>query len=139
MGILLDTSVIYARYNEEDKNHGRAKEIYRKFMKGEFGNVYLIDYIFDELVSLIQYRTNRNDLATDIGNLVLEDTKSYLRHIQVNTSIFERAWELFQDQESKKFLSFTDCVLIASSQVLSIEYVTTFDNLFKSFVAVIDS
>ena len=78
----------------------------------------LLDYVFDELVTLIQVRIKRNDIATEIGNLVFDQLKDLMTLIQVSGDIFQSGLALFCNQSRSKYLSFTDCVIIRIAKIL---------------------
>ncbi len=137
MVILLDTGYLFSLYNEEDKNHTDVKNSYSKLLNGDFGIPIIMDYVFDELVTLIQFRTKRNDIATEVGNLILSDCKNFIQFIRVDKSIFSEAWRLFQNQSVRKFLSFTDCILIKYAKINRINMIATLDKEFKSWVETI--
>ena len=90
-------------------------------------------------MSLIQYRTKRNDLATQVGEAILKHNVYFLT--QITPGAFSEAWELFANQKERKPLSFTDAILIAMSRELGIKTVSSFDNLLKSFkdIMIIDA
>ncbi len=138
LGIIIDTGVFFSFYSKNDKNHERSRIIFNRILKGEFGQPLLLDYVFDELMSLIQFRTKRNDLATQIGNAILKHNVYYLTQITPNA--FIKAWDLFSNQKERKPLSFTDAVLIAMARELGIQRISSFDNLLKSFndITIID-
>ncbi len=137
MAILFDTGYLLAFYNTKDVNHSKVAESYKALVEGEYGIPILLDYVFDELVTLIQVRTKRNDLATEIGRLILEDTKEFVQFVKVGQRDFEGGWRLFQEQTGSKFLSFTDCVLIAYAGSNNISKVAGLDNQFRSFLQLI--
>lgn len=132
MAILIDTGVYFAKYNEEDLNHERVLSIFANIVSGKYGQPFLIDYVFDEFVTLVQTRTKRNDIATELGNKLLN--AKYHDQIRVNYDIFRDAWQLFQNQTGKKgkYLSFTDCTLISAAKTLSITYIATLEGNFRS-------
>ena len=132
MAILIDTGVYFAKYNEDDKNHGLAQEIFTDIVSGKYGQPYLLDYVFDEFVTLAQTRTKRNDVATQLGNKLLD--AKYHELIRVNHDIFRDAWHLFQNQTGRrgKYLSFTDCCLISAAKILSMSYIATLEGNFMS-------
>ena len=72
MGVIIDTGVLFAFYNNKDENHERAKNIISSILDGIYGPPIILDYVFDELMSLIQYRTKRNDLASQVGNEIIK-------------------------------------------------------------------
>ena len=137
MAILLDTGFLYAFYNKEDINHEIVKSSYDTLLDGQFGIPFLLDYVFDELVTLIQLRTKRNDIATEIGKIILGDCQKYIQFARVSKTNFDQAWELFRYQSRNKYLSFTDCVLIKFAEVRKIKFVATLDSGFRSWVETI--
>lgn len=131
MGIIIDTGVLYAFYNNKDDNYEIAKNIISDILDGKYGQPIILDYVFDELMSLIQYRTKRNDLATKVGNEILKHNAYHFTHII--PSAIAIAWELFANQSGKKFMSFTDTILIAMARELQLLTIASFDNRMKSF------
>lgn len=67
MAILLDTSFLYSFYDEQDSYHDGVRKSYAKMLDGEYGVPILLDYVFDEFVTLVQIRTGRNDIAIENG------------------------------------------------------------------------
>lgn len=134
MAILLDTSFLFSFFDEESIHHGQIRKVYGQILDGEFGAPVLLDYVFDEFVSLVQFRTGRNDLATELGRLLLEDCKRYMVFAWVNSTVFLNAWDLFQNQSGSKFLSFTDCILIEFAKSNQIGTIATLDWHFRSWV-----
>ena len=47
MSLLLDTSALVAARNAEDKNHNQALEVMMPALQGEYGKLFVTDYIFD--------------------------------------------------------------------------------------------
>ena len=56
--IIIDTNVFYSFYNSSDRDHEIARDIYSKILDGHYGKPILLDYVFDELITLIQTRRN---------------------------------------------------------------------------------
>lgn len=137
--IIIDTSVFYSFYNSSDRDHEIARDIYSKILDGLYGKPILLDYVFDELTTLIQTRRN-NKLASQIGSIIMNDTEDVLELMQLSFPIFQSAWALFKNQMGRKFLSFTDCAIIESARILKIKYIASFESLFKLFsdIEVID-
>ncbi len=133
----MDTGYLYALFNLEDKHHESVKHSYTNMLEGSYGIPILLDYVFDEFVTLVQARTNRNDLATELGNTLLEDSKHFLQFARVSKSNFDNSWELFQNQQGKKFLSFTDCILINFAKIHKVKRIASLDGQFKSWVETI--
>jgi len=118
--------------------HQPAQAIYERILDGQYDTPFLLDYVFDELVTLVQVRTKRNDLATLIGDLVLDQLGDLFVLVQVSSTVFRSAWSLFSNQTSDKLLSFTDCAILAVSKEYEIDHVASVDTQMKSFHSVID-
>ncbi len=154
MTILFDTDFLYARYNNRDEKHDEANLVFEKIMLGEYGPPVLLDYIFDELMTLIQVRSSGN-IARKVGQeLISLIDAELITLLQVNSSDFFKAWDLFSNQtdesknlqniekwqsakKSRKLLSFTDCVIIEVAKSLQIPVIAGFDQRFKSWIELI--
>ncbi len=138
MGVLLDTSFLYVFYNKNDPKHTTIKKVYSQMLDGEFGQIILLDYVFDELITLISARTRNTKIAAQIGENILHDSKDYLALSFCGERDFRNAWLLFRRQDKKtKFLSFTDCVIISVANSLRNSWVATLDQHFSNWVKVI--
>lgn len=134
MTILIDTGVFYAFFNKDADRHKQAFELFTSISDGKFGKPILLDYVFDELITLFQHKvdnTSASEIGGDILQLVEQD---FFTFMQVSVDIFRNSWDLFKDQgENNRPLSFTDCCLIATTKVFNIAYLASFDKQFKSF------
>jgi predicted nucleic acid-binding protein len=133
MNLLLDTSALVAARNAKDRNHNKAFEIMTPALQGDYGKLFVSDYIFDEAVTLAYVRTGSKKLAYDIGKFAKAKPINF-RFIEPID--FDKAWELFVQYEDKH-LSFTDCTNIALMGRLGIETIFTFDAEFNGLVDVI--
>jgi predicted nucleic acid-binding protein len=125
MSAFIDTNVFVAYFNKRDFHHDRAFRLMQKLGGGEYGEIYISDYIFSETVTVIALRTNLEN-AIDVGNLLLETDITMLR---VDDEVFDEAWKIFQTAE----MSFTDCTIASVVKLLGIEKLATFDEGFKKF------
>ncbi len=123
MSLLLDTSALVAARNVKDRNHNKALEVMTPALQGEYGKLFVSDYIFDEAITLAYVRTGSKKFAYDIGKFAKAKPINF-RFIEPID--FDKAWELFQQYEDKH-LSFTDCTNIALMERLGIETIFTFD------------
>ncbi|MEM2874667.1 MAG: type II toxin-antitoxin system VapC family toxin [Candidatus Hadarchaeales archaeon] len=130
MAIFLDTCVLIAARNADDKNHARAKEIMRSVLKGEHGEIYTSDYVIDEAITLMLRRTRSLRLAIDMGDHVLSSPR--IRKLWVTEDVFGRAWKLFKSQ--KRPMSFTDCTSLALMEKNGIGKIASFDSDFDGLV-----
>ncbi len=133
MSLLLDTSALVAARNAEDRNHKKAFEIFVPALHGDYGKLFVSDYIFDEAVTLAYVRTGSKKLAYDIGKFAKAKPIN-IRFIEPVD--FDKAWELYLQYEDKN-LSFTDCTNIALMERLKIEALFSFDTEFKGLVNLI--
>jgi len=133
MSLLIDTSAIVSARNADDKNHNKALDIMIRALKGEFGKLYISDYIFDEAVTIAYIRTGNKDFANDIG--IFARTKPIIFRF-IEPIDFERAWELYLQFQDKNF-SFTDCTNIALMKRHGIDTLFTYDSEFNGIVSII--
>src|SRR3989344_4009054 len=124
--IFLDTSFLVAVEVEGDQNHRRAVDIKEAIKKGEFGEVVISDYIFDETVTVTFVRTRDLQKTVFAG----ENLRNSAKMIQVDNFIFEEAWGLFRRQKNTK-LSFTDCTNVSIIKKYGIKNIETFDKDFR--------
>ena len=132
MSILVDTCAVIAVRNADDINHKKAMEIMVPVLRGQFGKVFVSDYIFDEAVTLAYIRTKNKKFVHDIAKFIRSKPIN-LRFIE--PSDFENAWELYRKFDDKHF-SFTDCTNIAIMERLRIDTLFTFDSEFNGIVNV---
>jgi uncharacterized protein len=133
MSLLIDTSALIAARNANDKNHARALVVMTRALKGEYGKLYVSDYIFDEAVTIAYLRTGNKNFANDIGRF--SRAKPIIFRF-LEPIDFERAWDLYLQFKDKNF-SFTDCTNIAMMNRHSIDTLFTYDSEFNGIVSVI--
>ncbi|MDP3103332.1 MAG: PIN domain-containing protein [Candidatus Methanoperedens sp.] len=133
MSLLIDTSALVAARNADDKNHNKALDIMTRALKGEFGKLYISDYIFDEAVTIAYIRTGNKNFANDIG--IFARTKPIIFRF-IEPIDFERAWEIYLQFQDKNF-SFTDCTNIALMERNGIDTIFTYDSEFNGIVSII--
>ncbi len=122
--ILLDASFLYAYYNEQDVHHRRAIEL-SKELKQTPNEIIILDYIFDEVMSVSLNRLKNINKVKIIGNDIL----SSLGISYINEETFQKAWNIFSNQLNTHF-SFTDCILIAFMNIYNINSLVSFDKEF---------
>lgn len=133
MSLLLDTAALVAARNVKDRNHNKALDIMTPALRGEYGKLFVSDYIFGEAVTLAYIRTGSKKFAYDIGKFAKAKPIN-MRFIEPVD--FDKAWELYLLYEDKH-LSFTDCTNIALMKKLGIETIFTFDAEFNGLVTVV--
>ena len=135
MSLLVDTGVFYAHHDEDAEHHGDARSALTMVLKGEFGQPYITNYIYDETVTLTRYRTGSADEAKTVSDRLLET--DLFRMLRVREKIFNEAVVLFEEYADQS-LSFTDATTVATADVHSIDYVLSFDDDFDGVVECLD-
>ena len=122
--ILLDANFLYAYYNKQDVHHKRAIEL-SKELKQTPDELIILDYIFDEVISVSLNRLKNINKVKIIG----KDILSSLGISYINEETFQKAWNIFSNQSNTKF-SFTDCIIIAFMNIYNIKNLASFDKEF---------
>jgi predicted nucleic acid-binding protein len=101
-----------------------------KIVNKAYGDVYITDYIFDEVATLLLSRLGSLEETSKICDVILESTELY----QITGEDFYASWRTFTNQKPKnsKFLSFTDCTIIAAITSTGIVNLATFDSGFDA-------
>lgn len=124
MTILLDASFIIAFDNEKDVHHKKAREIWKKIENLSFGQYFISDYIFDEIIGVSLRKTNKEGTVKLGQNIIAS-----MPIINIDDSVFEQAWKLFE--ENNNGLSFTDCTNVILLDFIDTKKIATFDKAFK--------
>ena len=125
MSAFIDSNIFIAFANKRDRDHARSMELMDRLRRGEFGQPYSSDYVFDEAVTTALIRTGRLDAAVKMGKILLgskeESIPSLVRLIRVDERIFAEAWATFK---AGKFegLSFTDHTILAQLKEFKIDF-----------------
>jgi predicted nucleic acid-binding protein len=61
MSLLIDTSALVSARNADDKNHNKVLDIMIRALKGDFGKLYISDYIFNETVTIAYSAISRQE------------------------------------------------------------------------------
>ncbi len=123
--IFLDSSFMVAFYNTRDENHVKAKILMPDIVNYKYGPLYISDYVFDEVVTVIFIRLRDLRKAVRIG----EYLRKSVNLVEVMSSDFEDAWRIFKKQKKTDF-SFTDCTSISIMRRMNIRNLATFDRDF---------
>jgi predicted nucleic acid-binding protein len=70
MSIFADTGAFLAYRNKKDKYHETALKLFKDALKGEYGQIYTSDYIYDESLTLALMRTKNPTIAMDIAQVI---------------------------------------------------------------------
>ncbi|MCZ7393186.1 MAG: PIN domain-containing protein [Candidatus Methanoperedens sp.] len=124
--IFLDSSAIIAYKNADDVNHKKAVEIFQKLNEGKYGIGIISEFIFSEVTTVLALRKSI-DAAKEVGNVLLNAKEI---EIMKASDVFERAWEIFINQENTA-LSFVDASNLACMEQKRIKKIATFDKDFQ--------
>lgn len=120
--IFLDTSFLVALEFEGDKNHGLAKEMSLGIFGHVYGDVFISDYVFDEILTLVLRKSKKLGIAIKVCEAMLNS----FNLLMVTERTFHDALNRFRDQKGTK-LSFTDCTSLALMDANRIKSMATFD------------
>ena len=125
----VDTSFFIARFNRSDRNHRLASKFLQSQQEpgAEVLRLAFSDYVFDETVTTLLFRSRRHDIAAAAGKAILE-SKAFDR-VAVEAPVFEAAWSLFLERADKSW-SFTDCTSFVLMENLGLRKALAFDRNF---------
>jgi predicted nucleic acid-binding protein len=124
--ILLDSSFIIAYLNEADVNHAKALRMAKDIDDGKYGPKIITDYIFDEVITVMLYKTKKLKQVAEAGEMLLRANRLFT----IDGDAFDLTWATFKEQK-RTMLSFTDCASIAVCRANGISNVATFDEGFR--------
>ncbi len=123
MSILIDTGVFFAFYNRRDAHHLDSICLVTHILEGRWGRPFTTVLVVSETVTLLRLRIGLEaaeaflDALRESGiSLVFVDEELYRATIEV----LRKYWD--------KPLSFTDANIIATMNVLGIEYLASYDD-----------
>lgn len=121
--IFLDTSIVYALADEEDPNHPRAKELFRRALEaGE--EILLHNYILVESAALLQSR-----LGLDQALRFLRESSAF--HIHWVTAHDHRQGADLLNERGRRGLSLVDCISFVIMRRYGANEVLAFDPDFE--------
>ena len=126
----VDTSFLIARFNREDRDHrafGNVEALAQDSGTEAF-RLILSDYVFDETITTLRFKSGRHDVAAAAGRTIL-DSAAFER-VSVEPPVFDAAWSLFLERTDKPW-SFTDCTSFVLMENLGIRKALTFDANFR--------
>lgn len=124
--ILLDSSFIIALYNTRDQHHENAQELIKSIMDKDFGDIFISDYIFDEVATCLLKNIGHHE-SVKICDVILNSSNL----VFINETLFKRSFEIFKKQKNTR-LSFTDCTNIIIMEERGMRNIAAFDGDFRS-------
>lgn len=130
MQYFADTTFFVALFAQRDSHHDRAVETIRRVADeaGPSPPMVFTDYVFDELLTTLRFRTRSHKIAADAGRKVL--ASPLLKMVTIDPQTFEGAWRLFLKRADKDW-SFTDCTSFNVMEELGLHEALSFDPNFK--------
>jgi predicted nucleic acid-binding protein len=124
--IVLDTSLLVAWMNEGDVHHAAAAAFMERFLQGEWEEGLLLEYVFLELVTVLQMRVD-HPTAVAAGDALLRARE--LLFVPAS-DVFLPALETFRSQGDRG-LSFADAAILTVARRSAGGRVATFDGAFR--------
>lgn len=131
-GLFVDSSVLYAYYYPRDRRHEAAREFFEAERTGAlpYRPLFTNDYVLDEVVTRLR-RSTTHDIASEALVSIYDGSAFEFR--EVTGDVLETAVEQFRSYDDHGELSFTDQVIAAHAELLSVDHVLTFDADFETF------
>jgi predicted nucleic acid-binding protein len=109
MSVFVDTGVFYADHDRGASRHEVADEAVDAIYRGELGQPFTSDYVYDETVTLTLKRSGRFEVARSIGERIRGETDfvDTFSLLHVTPSLFEAAVGIFERYDDQN-LSFDD-------------------------------
>jgi hypothetical protein len=138
MSVFIDTGIFIAYVNRKDEHHDRASALLEDIMKNKYGPVFTSDFVFNEAVTFVLYKTGDIEKAKDVRNLILGNSERgiprFINLLYVDGDVLQGAWKSFLKYADKR-MSFTDCSSIELMGNKGIEHIASFDGGFDGIVS----
>ncbi len=136
--ILFDSGPLLAYVNDKDPHHKASVDLMTVSLKGVYGKLLVTNYIVDEVLTLALVRTRSCKYGEEILKVIRSEKgeKKIFYEVIIQNEMITKTEELFRKYCSKG-LSFTDCSLLAVSEILNVEYLATFSAEFKGLATIL--
>lgn len=124
--IVFDTSFLVAFHNERDVHHGEATRVMSRFLTGEWGGGFLLEYVFLEAVTVLRIRLDLPS-AVEVGEILLRARE--LDFVPCS-ELFMESFQTMRLERSAP-LSFVDAAVVALARRHPPGFVSTFDTDFR--------
>ncbi|MCC6587199.1 MAG: type II toxin-antitoxin system VapC family toxin [Bryobacterales bacterium] len=121
--IVLDSSFLIGFHNERDAHHTAAKALMERFLRGEWGNGLLLEYVFLEVMTVLLVRRDLS-VASSVGQLLLAAEE--LEFVPCS-DLFAETLKTFSGQGSTRW-SFADAAIAHVARHRADGLVLTFDD-----------
>ncbi|MFW9906595.1 MAG: type II toxin-antitoxin system VapC family toxin [Candidatus Thorarchaeota archaeon] len=135
--IFLDSGFVFAYVNSDDPHHADVLPLMVRILKGEFGKIFISDFIITEVLTLSRVRTKSCECAKSIDELLKrkKKKKDIFFKLYIDQTILKETTEKFHKYCDSGF-THTDCSILVLMQMYSIGFLATFDSHFKELVSV---
>jgi predicted nucleic acid-binding protein len=135
MSVFVDTGVFYAHHDVNASRHETGVAALNHVLReAEYGRVLTSEYVYDEVVTLVQKRTGSVADGIAIGRRLRgEGYPDAIELLYSSPTLFDtavEAYETYVDQD----LSFTDAMTVVMSEHHDIDAVLSFDDDFDGVV-----
>jgi len=124
MASFIDSGVWIAAFNSKDQYHKAGSKIIEALTEDTIKDVYISDYIFNEVVTYIRKKIGSKE-SIETANSLLNPYN--LRITYVDQTIFNASYHIFQQYDQ---LSFTDSTIVVLMKNLKIKTLFSFDSGF---------
>jgi len=139
MSVFVDTGVFYADHDRGAPRHDVADAAMDALYRGEVGQPFTSDYVYDETVTLTLKRSGRFEAARAVGDRIqgAGEFVDAVSLVHVTPALFDTAVDAFERYDDQQ-LSFTDATTVALVEDRDIDAVLSFDDDFDGIVERID-
>jgi len=129
--IVIDSSFLIAYYNARDAHHPTATQLMARFLDGEWGRGFLLEYVFLEVVTVLAAR--RGLAAASAASQILLQA-SEMEFIACS-DFFIQTLNVFRNQSGT--LSFTDAAIVSVARERAGGVVASFDSDFRGVEGIV--
>lgn len=135
LSVLLDTDFLVSYWNREERRHGEATTLFREFLEGDRGRLFVSNFVVDEAVTLALRGLSDIGRVREFVRFLLgvQPSPSVLALLHVDEDLFQRAARRFLASSSRS-LSFTDWTSVELVREFGIDWVATFDADLRGLV-----
>jgi predicted nucleic acid-binding protein len=136
--IFIDSGFILAYINKSDPHHPLALPLMNRIFQGEFGKIFISDFVVTEVLTLSRVRTKSCECAKSIDDLLnrKKDHKDIFFKIYVDNAVLEQTTTKFHKLCTEGF-SHIDCSILVIMKMFSIQFLASFDSHFRGLVSVL--
>jgi len=127
--IFVDTSAWGALADKADKDHARALQ-FRDEIVGKY-KLVTSDYVLDELYTLLLMNVGLHQTINYKKKLDILIAEHVLEIIWIDHDLAKQGWDVFEQHNTDKLWSFTDCTSYAAMKKSGIAEAFAFDHHFE--------